>query len=95
MEEYLPCNTHRPYQPPLFCIGSLEQEVFSQEYVVHKLQGLALTAGLGHCMWNGHSFRRGAAPWAAQGGISNTEIQTLGRWNSDAYQAHIEYSDTE
>jgi len=95
MEEYLTRNTHRPYQAPLFSIGSLEQEAFSQEYVVHKLQGLALTAGLGHCMWNSHSFRRGAVTWAAPVGISDTEIQTLGRWSSDAYKAYIEYSDTE
>ena len=46
-------------------------------------------------MWNGHSFRRGTATWAAQVGISETEIQTLGRWKSDAYKAYIEYSDTE
>ena len=48
-------------------------------------------------MWNGHSFRslRGAATWAAQVGITETEIQTLGRWKSDTYKAYIEYSDTE
>ena len=56
---------------------------------------LAMTAGLSHGRWNGHSFRRGAATWAADVGISETEIQTLGRWRSDAYKAYIEYSDTE
>ena len=95
MEEYLARDTHRPHQAPLFCIGILEQEAFSREYVVHKLQALASIAGLGHGMWNGHSFRRGAATWAAQVAITETEIQTLGRWKSDAYKAYIEYSDTE
>jgi len=84
MEWYLTRNTHRLYQAPLFCIGSLEQEAFSREYVVHKLLVLASTAGLGHGMWNGHSFRRGAATWVVQVGISETEIQTLGRLKSDA-----------
>ena len=37
----------------------------------------------------------GAATWAAQVGITETEIQTLGRWKSDAYKAYMEYSDTE
>jgi len=46
-------------------------------------------------MWNGHSFRRGAATWAAQVGMAETEIQTLGHWKSDAYKAYIEYSDSE
>ena len=52
-------------------------------------------AGLGSGCWNGHSFRRGAATWAAEVGISETEIQTLGRWRSDAYKAYIEYSPEE
>jgi len=95
MEEYLTRDTHWPYQAPLFYIDSLEQQAFSREYVVYKLQGLASTAGLGHSMWNGHSFRRGATTWAVQVGISETEIETLGRWKSDTYKAYIEYSDTE
>jgi len=95
MEEYLTRDTHRPYQAPLFCIGSLEQEAFAREYDIHKLHGVASRAGLDYGMWNAHSFRRDAATWAAQVGISETEIQTLGRWKSDPYKAYIEYSDTE
>ena len=59
---------------------------------MQKLQQLALTVGLEQGMWNGQSFRRGAATWAAQVGIPETEIQTLGRWRSDAYKRYIEYS---
>ena len=52
----------------------VEQQAFTREHVVHRLQELAITAGLHHGAWNGHSFRRGAATWAAEVGISETEI---------------------
>jgi len=88
-------DTHRPQWAPLFCIGRAEQLPFTRGHVVQKLQRLAITAGMGHGSWNGHSFRRGAATWAAEAGISDTEIQTLGRWKSDAYKRYIEYSTKE
>src|SRR5207302_9569723 len=93
MEQFLAQDTHRTQQAPLFCLGRQEQHAFTREHVVQRLQGLALRAGQGNGSWNGHSFRRGAATWAAEVGIPETEIQTLGRWRSDAYKAYIEYSD--
>jgi len=95
MRQFLAVDTHRPAHSALFCIGQLEQQAFTREYVVQRLQQLARTAGLGQGTWNGHSFRRGAATWAARVGISEANIQTLGRWRSDAYRAYIEYSDRE
>jgi len=88
-------DTHRPPHSPLFCSGRVEQQAFTREYVVQQLQHLALTAVLGQGSWNGHSFRRGAATWAAQVGIPDSEIQILGRWRSDAYKAYIEFSNRE
>ena len=95
MKQLLRMDTHRPPHSPLFCIGTHEQLPFTREYVVRRLQELAIEAGLGYGAWNGHCFRRGAATWAAQVGISETQIQTLGRWRSDAYKAYIEYSKEE
>jgi len=46
---------------------------------------------MGQGKWNGHSFGRGAAKWAAQVGLADTEIETLGRWCSDANKMYIEY----
>ena len=86
---------HRPASSPLFCIGRDQQQAFTREYVVRSLQRLALSAGLKQGTWNGHSFRRGAATWAAERGITDSEIQILGRWRSDAYRAYIEYSTEE
>ena len=88
-------DSHCPPHAPLFCVGKHDPYSFLREYIVQRLQELAATAGLEGDNWNGHSFRRGAATWAAQVGISDTEIQVLGRWRSDAYKAYIEYTGEE
>ena len=83
---------HRSPCAPLLCVGRYQQKSFTREYVVRSLQQIAITADLGQGAWNRHSFRRGAATWAAQVGVSECEIQILGRWPSDAHKAYIEFS---
>ncbi|RXN33950.1 proline and serine-rich 1-like protein [Labeo rohita] len=39
--------------------------------------------------FSNHSFRIGAATSAAQKGLSKQQIQTLGRWSSEAFQSYI------
>lgn len=95
MTTFLTADTHRHQLSPLFCIGQVAQLPFTREYVVERLQQLAIAAGLGLGPWKGHSSRRGAAAWAAEVGISEREIQTLGQWRSDAYKAYIQYSQEE
>jgi len=92
MQDLMRIDTHQPPFAPPFCIGAVEQCPFTREHVVKTLQDLAISAGLGCGAWNGHSFRRGAATWASAVGIADTQIQTLGRWRSDAYKTYIEYS---
>ena len=95
MQRLRAIDTHRPEHAPLFCIGKLEQHAFTREYVVRRLQELATGVGLGQGTWNWHSVRRGAATWAAEVGIPENDIQTLGRWRSDTYKAYIEFSKKE
>jgi len=95
MQRLRAIDTHRPEHAPLFCIGKLEQHACTPEYVVRRLQELATGVGLGQGTWNSHSFRRGAATWAAEIGIPENDNQTLGRWRSDAYKAYIEFSKKE
>ena len=62
---------------------------FDCNWVVSRLRDLLRQEGIpGH--YSGHSFRQGAATWAKQVGIPDTDIQLLGRWKSDAYKRYIE-----
>jgi hypothetical protein len=42
--------------------------------------------------YSGHSFRRGAAQHASDMGMLDSEIQTLGRWSSAAFQLYFTLS---
>ena len=57
--------------------------------LVARLQQALQRAGLNPSDFNGHSFRIGAATTAAQKGLEDSLIQTLGRWKSAAYKIYI------
>ena len=56
------------------------------------LQMLVIFTRLGTYTWNGNSFYRGVATWAAEVGIPEKEIHTFGRWSSEAYITYNKYS---
>ena len=45
--------------------------------------------GLDPSCYEGHSFRIGAASYAADRGFSDTQIRMLGRWKSNAFLSYI------
>lgn len=92
MRNLLIHDRHRPPFAPLFTADKFRKTPFTREYVVQHLRSLATAAGLGTGTWNGHSFRRGAATWAAEVGLPEQQIQALGRWTSAAYRSYIESS---
>jgi site-specific recombinase XerD len=48
--------------------------------------------GLNPTRYKSHSFRIGAASYAAEKGMSNAQICTLGRWKSNYFQKYIRVS---
>ena len=48
-----------------------------------------LWAGLPTSIYKGHSFRIGAATTAATMGVSDEQIQRMGRWKSHAFKRYI------
>lgn len=53
--------------------------------LVSNLHSALHQADFNHKEDNGHSFRNGVATTAAQRGLEDSLIQTLGHWKSDAY----------
>lgn len=61
---------------------------FTRDLVTSTLRQALRSIGVeGH--FSGHSFRRGAATSAREAGLSDEEIQLLGRWKSDSYRLYI------
>ena len=64
-------------------------KALTRERFVAALRRALMTAGLDCSAYAGHSFRIGAATTAAQLGIQDSLIQTLGRWQSTAYMLYV------
>lgn len=62
---------------------------FSRQLVTDSLRGILRELDFtGN--YSGHSFRRGAPTSAREAGLSDSEIQLLGQWQSDAYKLYIQ-----
>ena len=59
---------------------------------VQELKSALKLSGFDSDNYNGHSFRIGAATTAAEKGIEDSVIQTLGRWKSTAYLLYVKLS---
>ena len=54
-----------------------------------QIRAILRDAGLPYDHFAGHSFRIGAATAAANAGLQDSTIRTLGRWNSNAFLLYI------
>lgn len=80
------CN--RPHTDPLFHLT--RQQSFPRSHFVDTLNQTLKAVGVDPTGFSGHSFRRGAATWAAQSGCSEDEVQVMGRWNSNCSRRYVD-----
>ena len=75
---------------PFFCTpGALP--VTSHQFNLYLKRSL-IWCGLDHLNIKPHSFRIGAATWAASCGYTDYQIQMMGRWHSYAFKKYIRIS---
>jgi len=78
----------RPTQPgPLFCWAD-GSPILRSQFVEELNRSLAF-CGLDSALYKSHSFRIGAASWAAAQGLSDLQIKRFGRWKSNAFLRYI------
>ena len=66
-----------------------ESKVLTKAKFVREIRDILKAIGMPQDQYAGHSFRIGAATSAAQAGIADSTIQTLGRWQSTAFLQYI------
>ncbi|SPC61955.1 uncharacterized protein UHOD_12130 [Ustilago sp. UG-2017b] len=76
----------------LFGLGTSGLDPLPQSTFVTILHRAIQACGLPASQYTSHSFRRGTATWALQHSAPTTDIQSLGRWNSDCYRCYIDRS---
>ena len=69
-----------------------DKRALTRDDLVKRLRQVLKEAGIDSSRYSGHSFRIGAATTAAAKGISDSTIQTLGRWASDSFTRYIRMS---
>ena len=82
---YIACRGFKP--GPLFC--HLDGSPLTRSQLVYRLRATLTIAGVKCDNFSGHSFCIGAATTAAAKGMSDSTIQTLGRWRSDSFKRYI------
>lgn len=72
---------------PLFCWTDLSP--ISRNFFTKALGDSLRFCDLDVSGYKSHSFRIGAASWAASKGMSDTQIRAFGRWKSNAFLKYI------
>lgn len=77
---------------PLFCLEN-KNPVNKLIFDRHLHRSLSF-CHLDSSRYKGHSFRIGAATFAAESNVSDARIRALGRWSSNAFRKYIRISGT-
>lgn len=75
------------HEGPLFCWPN--GTPISREFFINLLQQALVFCGFDTNYFKSHSFRIGAASWAAANGMTDAQIRLFGRWNSNAFIKYI------
>ncbi|SPO24216.1 uncharacterized protein UTRI_03484 [Ustilago trichophora] len=86
------CHGRHPSAPLFTLDGGLP---FSRQAFSSMLRRCLAHCGIEASAYSGHSFRRGAATWAASNGVDDDTIRALGRWRSDCFRRYIDKPATE
>ncbi len=76
-----------PSTGPLFI--TTKGKVITKQWFITQIRSILVKVGIPQDQYAGHSFRIGAATTAAQNGIEDSTIKTLGRWQSAAFLQYI------
>ena len=83
--EYISLRGNTP--GPLFCWP--DGRPISRAFFTEQLNAALKINNLDCSLYKAHSFRIGAASWAAAKGFSDSQIRLLGRWKSNAFLKYI------
>ena len=75
-------------KPGPFFLDSTGQSIAKDQFI-QEIRNILNSLGIPQHQYAGHSFRIGAATSAAQAGVPDSTIQTLGRWHSAAFLQYI------
>ena len=79
-----------PEDAPLFSFSKSDHH--SRYSLVRILDSCVFEAGLSLSDYSWHSFRRGAAVFAFELGLSDSAVQLLGDWSSPAFKHYLEFA---
>lgn len=81
------CKLRGPEEGPFFCF--VDKTPIPRQFFTSQLQLSLKWCNKDIRNYKGHSFRIGSASHASSTGISDEQIQPMGRWNSNAFKKYI------
>ena len=85
MMNYLKCR--KDHEGPLFCFA--DGKPVTRTFFAKHIKSCLNFCGLDTKQYSSHSFRIGGASYLASLGLSDTQIKTIGRWDSNAFLRYI------